>query len=129
MLKTNGTRHRRAASHPAPPSVSGGDMASTPSGRAPRRPAAASAADRTVNPANPAARAGMFRLSVGNGWTRVIRPQGSSSCRTGRPSQPGSTRWWWYQGSDVTMCSSWPRATSSVPMLVITSPVGAVSGA
>ena len=50
MLNTNGTRHRRAASHPARPRVSGGDMASTTSGRPRRRPAAASAVDRTVNP-------------------------------------------------------------------------------
>jgi hypothetical protein len=104
-------------------------MASTASGRCPRQPRRPAVAASTVNPANAAARAGMLRLSVGNGWTRVMRPTSVSSWRTIRPSQPGSMRWCWYHGSEVTTCSSWPRAASSVPMLVITSPVGAVSGA
>jgi hypothetical protein len=37
--------------------------------------------------------------------------------------------WLLYQGSDVTTCTVWPRVTSSSTILVITVPVGAVSGA
>jgi hypothetical protein len=128
MLKTNGTRQRRAATQPAAPSVSGGDMARTTSGGWSRQPLTAMMAARPVNPAKPSARAGMFRLLVGNGWTRVTRSELRSSWRTGRPVQPGSTRWCRYHGNEVTMWSSWPRATSSPAMRVITSPVGAVSG-
>ena len=124
MLNTNGTRQRRAASRPAAPSVSGGDMASTaPGGRG--RPRSASAVDSRVKPAKAAARAGMLRLSVGNGWTRDAAPLGVLVAD--HPALP--------PGLDAVVLV--PRqgrddvrrgpATSSVAMLVITSPVGAVS--
>ena len=77
MLNTNGTRRVLATARPAGPSVRGGDMASTASGR-PRLIIPARAA-RPVKPTNPTARAGMLRLSVGNGWTRVRRPHGVSA--------------------------------------------------
>ena len=71
----------------------------------------------------------MLVLSVGKGWTRVIVPHSVVSRRTGRPRQPSSTAWCVYHGSAVTTCSSWPRSASSTTMRVITSPVGAGSGA
>ena len=74
MLNTNGTRRARATASPARPSVSGGDIASTTSGpdacQQRLQPA------RPVKPPNARARAGMLRLSVGNGCTRVMRPHG-----------------------------------------------------
>ena len=126
MLNTNGTRRARATNHPAGPSVSGGDMASTASGR--RRAAAPTAVARAVKPPNARARAGMLRLSVGNGCTREMRPHGVVSVRTRRPSQPGSTSWSTYHGSAVTTCSRCPRSASSWTMRDITTPVGARSG-
>ena len=126
MLNTNGAPCAFAAAHPAGPSVSGGDMASTTSGRL--RVSRAVAPFSAVKAPKARARAGMFVLSVGNGCTRLIRPQARSSCWTS-PSGPvgrhsGSTRWCSYQGRDVTTCSWWPRAASSWTMLVITTPVG-----
>ena len=72
---------------------------------------------------------GHARLSDGKGWTRVIVPHSVVSRRTGRPRQPSSTAWCVYHGSAVTTCSSWPRSASSTTMRVMTSPVGAGSGA
>ncbi len=127
MLNTNGTRWARAIAQPAAPSVSGGDMASTASGR--NRLVSPAAAARAVNPPKARARAVMFDLSVGNGCTRVMRPHPVSSWRTRRPSQPGSMAWSRYQGREVTRCSRCPRSTSCSAIWVITSPVGATSGA
>ena len=84
-LNTNGARRARAIAQPAGPSVSGGDMASTTSGRS--RSARASAPARPVKPPNANARAGTLVLSVGKGWTRVMRPTAAfSGVRAGRPS-------------------------------------------
>ena len=80
MLKTNGARRRRAVIHPARPNVRGGDIASTASGRG--RLAAATSPVSAVKPPNASARAGMLRLSVGNGCTRVMRPQSVTCSRT-----------------------------------------------
>ncbi len=80
MLNTNGTRRAFATVHPAVPNVSGGDMASTTSGLV--RVAAPTTVASAVKPPNARARAGMFRLSVGNGWTRVMRPHVVRSERT-----------------------------------------------
>ena len=76
---------RAAASQPATPSGSGGDMTMTASGRIRwHRPATAA---MPVNPAKASARAGMLVLSVGNGWSRVIQPHAVPSVRheTARP--------------------------------------------
>jgi hypothetical protein len=127
MLNTNGTPRRAAASQPDTPSGSGGDMTITASAR-PREPSAANVA-APVNPANPSARAAMFALSVGNGCRRVMCPHGIASVRHGRPRHSGSTSWRRYQGREVTTCRRWPRAASASTMAVITSPVGATSGA
>ena len=73
-------------------------MASTTSGaRLETRPFQVA---RAVKPPKATARARILRLSVGNGWTRVIEPHAVSSRRTSCPSQPGSRAWWRYQGSD-----------------------------
>ena len=100
-LNTNGARQRRAASHPATPSVIGGDMASTASGL--RRPESAATATSAVKPAKPAARCAMLDFAVGNGWTRVTRvpPRGPSRLIS-LPCHSGSTRCWRYHGSAVT---------------------------
>ncbi len=127
MLNTNGARRDAAASHPATPSGRGGDITITASGR-PRATRPATVA-RPVNPANATARAGMLVLSVGNGCRRVMRPHEVRSVRHSRPPQPGSTRCSRYHGSEVTTCSSCPRSASAVAIEVITSPVGATSGA
>ena len=127
MLNTNGTRHRRANSQPGIPRISGGLMASTASGRNCGRIPAARL--NPVNPPNATARAGMLLLSVGNGWSRVIHPNSVASVRDHEPFQPSSTRWCLYHGRAVITCNRWPRAASSSTMFVITSPVGATSGA
>ena len=127
-LKTSGTRQRRAATHPARPSVTGGDIANTASGLA--REATAAEAANVVKPANPAARAATLPFDVGNGWTLVTpTPPRERPRRSGRPRHSGSTRCWRYQGSEVTTRISWPRPASSDTMAVMTSPVGATSGA
>ena len=125
-LKTNGARRARATSQPASPSVRGGDKASTASGRP--RVSVAMAPESAVNAPNAAARAGMSRLSVGNGCTRVIRPHSVSSWRTRRPRHSFSTRWVRYHGRAVTTWTWCSRAANSVTIRVITSPVGAMSG-
>ena len=79
----------------------------------------------------------MFDLSVGNGCTRVIRPQSVSCVRTSRPPQPSSMRWWRYQGSDVTTCT-WKdgrvgvynallKADPKLPVLELTGSSGTAS--
>ena len=73
MLNTNGTRRARATAQPAGPSVSGGDMASTTSGRV-RATTPVDGGERGEPAERRRARAGMLRLSVGNGCTRVMRP-------------------------------------------------------
>ena len=80
----------------------GGDIASTASGRG--RLTTDSNPLRAVKPPNASARAGILVLSVGNGCTRVMRPQSVSWVRTGWPDQPGSMRWCRYHGRDVTTC-------------------------
>ena len=104
MLNTKGALRLDAASHPATPSGSGGDMTMTASGR-PRATRPATVA-RPVKPAKATARAGMLVLSVGNGCSRVMRPQSVRSVRHRRPPQPGSTRCSRYHGNAVTMWSS-----------------------
>ena len=127
MLNTNGVRRGIAANQPATPSGSGGDMTMTTSGRI--RVKAARTVAMPVKPAKATARAGMLVLSVGKGWSRVIQPHGVDSVRAGRPVQPSSTAWWRYHGSAVTTCRRCPRAARASTMAVITSPVGATSGA
>src|SRR4051794_10407500 len=99
MLKINGPRRTRWVAHPVKPIVSGGDIATTASTRPPRndvRPA------RAPKPANPAARRATLRLSApANGLILVIEPHSVRSRRTNLPSQPGSTAWARYQGSEV----------------------------
>ena len=87
-LNTNGTDRVRPTVAPARPSVSGGDMASTTSGDG--RAMTPSTVVNAVNPPKATARARILRLSVGNGWTRVIEPHAVSWRRVSCPSQPGS---------------------------------------
>ncbi len=71
----------------------------------------------------------MFDFSVGNGCRRLIAPHSVASVRTSLPPQPSSTRWPRYQGNAVITWTEWPRSTSPSTIDVITSPVGATSGA
>ena len=127
MLNTQGTPRIRAASHPDTPSGSGGDMTMTASG--PKREATPAIVAAPVKPTNPAARAAMLVLSVGNGFNRVIQPQSVDSVRHIFPCHSGSTSCRRYHGSEVTMCIRCPRAARASATAVITSPVGATSGA
>ena len=104
-------------------------MASTASGR--HGVAAASAAASAVNPPKARARAGMLRLSVGNGCDpRDAPPRASSSVRTSRPRHSGSTRWCSVprqRRDDVEPVARGRRGSCAI--WVMTSPVGATSGA
>ena len=103
-------------------------MASTTSGRA--RATAPPTPARAVKPPKARARAGMLRLSVGNGCTRVMRPhvgvlvadQAAVPARLdGVVLVPGQ------RGDDVQPVAPRPRAPRR--SAVMTSPVGATSGA
>ena len=91
MLNTNGARRGRATASPAGPSVSGGDMASTTSGRL-RRDGAAAAVERGEpaegeGPGRDVALVGRERVDAGDAAPRR-RPRGA---RAVAPPQPGST--------------------------------------
>ena len=129
--------HQRAAARPgdAPTRSARASAAATSRARAStRRPPAGSDRRHAGERGEPgeAERRGARRLRLsapGNGWTRVIEPH-ARLLAAHQPAGPARldavVR---YQGSAVTTCSSWPRAASSATMRVITSPVGAVSGA
>ncbi len=129
MLKTKGTRQRRAAAQPAAPSVRGGDMASTASGRpgcpAQRRQRAGQRREpgEGQRPGRDVGLVGGERVDPGDAAPLDVL----AAHRLALPPRldagvlvPGQ------RGDDVEPVA--PGA-SSVAMLVMTSPVGARSGA
>ena len=135
MLKTNGARRPFAINQPLNPSVSGGDIAITAStgSLTPRtRPAFKPATTEiTEKPMKPRARRHKFFLSSpANGFRRVTVPHVVGVVRVLQVECDHALSTWCsrYQGNAVTTCTSWPNLASSWTILVITTPVGAVSG-
>ena len=117
--------------HPVSQSVSGGDMANTPSIRRGNPPTTMLRKPTTaLNNTNPNALRNKFCFVLpGNGCTRVIEPHAVFSTRHSLPPQPDSIACSRYHGSELTTCNSCPSAANSCTMRVITTPVGAMSGA